>query len=54
MQLIYEATGKPVQCGDVVHVGSWAHYVERIVQPHKPSSTATSVPCPLPVFASEP
>ena len=39
MQLVYEATGLPVQCGDVIHVGNSAHYVEQIVKPHKPGST---------------
>jgi hypothetical protein len=39
MQLVYEVTGKPVQCGDVVHVGNWAHFVQAIIEPHKPGST---------------
>lgn len=39
MKLVYEDTQVPVQVGDVVHVGNWAHYVSQIVEPHKPSST---------------
>lgn len=39
MQLVYECNNKPVQSGDVVHVRNVAYYIERIVEPHKPSST---------------
>ena len=39
MRLVYEGSNTDVLVGDVVHVDSVPYYIERIVEPHKPSST---------------
>jgi len=39
MRLVYEASGKEVQVGDVVHLDSGAYTVWHFDKPHKPASS---------------
>ena len=39
MRLVYEASGKEVQVGDVVHLDSGAYTVQYFDKPHKPASS---------------